>query len=140
MATLEFKLQREILHADYTLGRLYIANVHFGFTCEDPDRDLEHHPESKIHGKTCVPRGRYRLTATPSARFGRLMPILLNVAGFSGVRIHGGNTAADTEGCPLLGSVRTDNGVANCAERNVSLLKIITDTESAGNQCWITIE
>ena len=140
MNILELRLFREILDRDFTLGRLYIANVHFGYTCEDTDRQLEVFPGDKVHGKTAVPRGRYRLSASLSARFGRDMPILLDVPGFTGVRIHGGNTAADTEGCPLLGRVRTARGVAQCSERNTTLLKLINDTEGHGNECWITIE
>ncbi|MFA7290893.1 MAG: DUF5675 family protein [Rhodocyclaceae bacterium] len=140
MNILDLTLQREILDEEFTLGRLYVANVHFGYTCEDADRQLETFPERKVHGSSAIPRGRYRLTASLSNRFGRDMPILVGVPGFSGVRIHGGNGPADTEGCPLLGRVRTPRGVANCAERNTALLKLINDTEEAGNECWLTVE
>lgn len=140
MNTLECTLQREIFDEEFTLGRLYVAMQHFGFTCEDTDRQLETFPERKVHGSSAVPRGRYRLTTSLSARFGRDMPELVGVPGFTGVRIHGGNTAADTEGCPLLGRVRTARGVANCAERNASLVKLINDTEDAGNEVWLTVK
>ena len=140
MNILELRLFREIFDDEFTLGRLYVANVHFGFTCEDTDRQLETFPERKVHGQSAIPRGRYRLTASLSSRFKREMPLLVDVPGFSGVRIHGGNTSADTEGCPLLGSVRTARGVSGCAERNATLLKMIKDTEARGDECWVTVE
>lgn len=138
MSILEVLLERDILTESYSLGRLYVAGMHFGFTCEDTDRELET-GGVKIPGTTAIPRGRYRLTTSLSNRFGRELPLLENVPGFSGVRVHGGNTAADTEGCLLLGRVRTGNGVANCAERVGALIKLINDTDDAGNECWIIV-
>lgn len=138
MNILEILLERDILTEGYSLGRLYVAGMHFGFTCEDKDRELET-GGVKIPGATAIPRGRYRLTTSLSNRFGRELPILEDVPGFTGVRVHGGNHAADTEGCFLLGRVRTRDGVANCAERVGALIKLINDTEDAGNQCWITV-
>lgn len=140
MNILELRLFREILDPEFTLGRLYVANMHYGYICEATDREIETFPERKVHGQSAIPRGRYRLTASLSQRFGRDMPILVGVPGFTGVRIHGGNVAADTEGSPLLGRVRTARGVAKCSERNTALLKLINDTEDAGNEVWITIE
>lgn len=137
---IELSLNRDVFNPAFTLGRLMVDGSHFGYTCEDTDRELEVYPERKIHGQSAVPRGRYRLTTSASQRFGKVLPILLDVPGFSGVRIHGGNTAADTEGCPLLGHVRTANGVANCAERVSTLTQMIIDEEAAGGQCWLIVQ
>ena len=140
MSAIEFLLKRDLRREDVTLGRLLCGVEHIGYICEDADRELEEFPERKIPGETAIPRGRYHLTTSFSNRFQRVMPLIEDVPGFSGVRIHGGNTAADTEGCPLLGRTRTAEGVVNCKEVNERLLKRIQDEEAAGNRCWITVK
>lgn len=104
---MELKLTRDILTADYTLGSFYIDGEMSYFTCEDAVHD-----GPKIPGKTAIPVGKYQVIIDSSPKFGRAMPLLLNVPNFEGVRIHWGNTADDTDGCILLGLQRTKNGVA----------------------------
>lgn len=89
-----------------TIGQLYVDGKTECFICEDEVRG----PAAvKIHGKTAIPAGTYGLIVDRSNRFSALagkdvfLPLLLNVPGFAGVRIHPGNTAADTEGCLLPG-------------------------------------
>ena len=135
----EFTLKRDQRHDEFTLGRLLCETEHLGFVCEDTDRDLEHFPENKLAKETAIPRGRYRLTVSFSNRFQRIMPLIVDVPGFSGVRIHGGNDQHDTEGCPLLGKTRTADGVANCKEVNARLLERIQREEAVGNKCWLTV-
>ena len=67
----------------------------------------------KIAGKTAIPSGMYRVKKTFSPRFKKILPEILEVEGFSGVRIHAGNTAKDTEGCLLLGLNKTKGAVIN---------------------------
>jgi hypothetical protein len=74
------------------------------FILEDVDRQLEINPQAKILRQTCIPRGKYKIVVTYSNRFKRELPLLVAVPGFSGVRIHPGNTVEDTEGCLLPGS------------------------------------
>lgn len=135
----KFLLKREIFQEGFTLGRLYKDGDPFGYTCEDCDRNLED-GGTKIPGRTAIPAGTYRLSANYSNRFKRQMPIVEGVPQFSGVRIHGGNTSADTEGCPLLGAVRTAIGVSGCAEVNRQLLDAIVLAEEAGDVCWLEVK
>ena len=80
-----------------TIGRLYIDGVEFCRTLEDVVRD------KKIPGETAIPAGTYQVKITYSPRFKRDLPLLIDVPGFEGVRIHTGNVAANTEGCILVG-------------------------------------
>ena len=56
-----------------------------------------------------MPAGTYGVIVNQSTRFSAkaghpvFLPLLLNVPGYEGVRIHPGNRPADTEGCLLLG-------------------------------------
>ncbi len=90
-----------------TLGGLYVDGRWFCFTLEDVVRELGPNGEGKIAGRTAIPFGVYSVVIDKSTRFNRLMPHILDVPFFEGVRIHSGNTAADTEGCVLLGLDKT---------------------------------
>lgn len=96
MAKVEIK--RTFKGAEYTIGKLYIDGAYFCDTLEDTVRTGE-----KIAGKTAIPAGTYKVKMTWSPRFKRYLPEILNVPNFSGVRIHAGNSALDTDGCVLLG-------------------------------------
>lgn len=106
---MKLKLQRIYFAPTYTIGKLSIDGVHFCDVLEDVNRDKNHDGdltdpgEGKVFGETCIPFGTYKVTITMSQRFGRLLPLLNNVPGFDGIRIHPGNTAIDTHGCLLVG-------------------------------------
>ena len=94
---MKIRLVREQYRPDSTIGRMFVDDVFECFTLEDGVRT------QKIHGKTAIPAGAYRVTVEDSPRFKRKLPRLHDVPNFSGVLIHPGNTAADTEGCILVG-------------------------------------
>lgn len=96
-------LDRDQRDDDCTIGRLSIDGEFFCFALEDAVRGDD---EPKVYGETAIPFGAYEVVITKSPRFGRMLPLLLNVAGFGGVRIHPGNDAGDTEGCILVGMDR----------------------------------
>lgn len=106
--SLIWTVRRQPTFAGATLGELDLGSGRFCYTLEDAIREMPGMPVDvwKVAGQTAIPAGRYKLAITPSARFKRPLPILLDVPGFSGIRIHPGNTAADTEGCLLLGKTR----------------------------------
>ena len=88
-----------------TIGELTVDGAFECYVLEDVER------ETKIKGETAIPRGTYSVVITMSNRFKRELPLLENVPGFTGVRLHPGNTHADTEGCLLPGRTRTDRAV-----------------------------
>lgn len=91
---------------DYTVGELSEDGVRACYTLEDAVRERIGVPVAawKIKGLTAIPAGDYVIEITHSRRFGRLMPQIMDVPGFTGVRIHSGNNSFDTDGCILVGN------------------------------------
>ena len=86
-----------------TRGVMLINDTYFGYTLEDYARNTK-----KIMHETAIPPGVYEIKVDYSPRFKRLMPRILNVPGFTGIRIHGGNTHKNTSGCPLVAVNKKD--------------------------------
>jgi len=104
---MKLTVKRNFKGADYTIGKLYIDGHYFCDTLEDTVRPNG----EKIKGKTAIPAGDYKVIKSYSPRFKKILPEILDVPGFSGVRIHAGNTAKDTDGCLLLGLNKTKGAV-----------------------------
>ena len=102
-------LKRIANRKDYCIGKLYINGKYFCDTLEDVDRGLDDSMtesevrELKIKGKTAIPTGIYTVLLTYSPKYKKIMPLINNVKGYSGIRIHSGNSSKDTEGCLLVG-------------------------------------
>lgn len=130
------KLIRNKDSKDYTEGKLYINGVYFCDTLEDKDRGLSQTmtvdiiKTIKVYKETCIPYGIYKVILSMSKRFGKVMPELLNVKGFAGVRIHSGNTIYDTEGCILVGTKSSDGTITNSRKMFNSLMNILKTQKS----------
>ena len=97
---MNLRLVRKTFTEESTIGTLSVNGQTQCFTLEDKVRAI------KVFGKTAIPAGIYEVTITFSDKFQKPLPLLLNVPNFAGVRIHSGNTAADTEGCILVGTTQ----------------------------------
>jgi heme-degrading monooxygenase HmoA len=115
-----------------TIGDLFIDDQYFGLTLEDTIRD------KKIAGVTAIPYGVYEVIINFSNRFQRPMPLLLNVPGFLGIRIHAGNTDKDTEGCILVGFTEKDDFIGNSKSAFNQLFSKIQKALKTG-KVWITV-
>jgi len=100
------KLERIHFGETFTIGKIFNGRDFVCFTLEDKVREVEGKPvaEWKVYAKTAIPKGYYPVKVTMSNRFKRELPLLEGVEGFSGVRIHTGNTSEHTEGCLIVGS------------------------------------
>ena len=129
---MDILITRSYKKDSYTVGKIYVNGKRFGDgsnycnTLEDKDRgltsdmSLEEISAKKVYGKTAIPTGTYTVKFTYSPKFHNrtwavsgTVPELLNVKGFSGVRIHPFNTAEESLGCISLGRNNVKGKVTN---------------------------
>lgn len=142
---MKFKLIRDDERPQRTYGELWLMVDDkpvelLGQTLEDTDRKLETGGE-KVYGKTAIPRGLYEIKITWSNRFQKFMSEILGVNQFTGVRIHGGNSEVDTDGCPLLGSTRSMRFpfVSDCKEPNARLMELLSEAKARDEASYIEV-
>jgi hypothetical protein len=137
---MEIKVVRSVFNPKSTLGKLYINGQFFAYTCEDADRHLNGNCSKKIKNETAIDPKRYEMVLSFSNRFQKYLPLLLNVPCFEGIRIHGGNTAADSEGCILIGAEGDmKDRIWNCASKVAGLVTAMKAVEKK-EKIFITIE
>ena len=136
---MELKLVRKYFGETYIIGDLYIDGVFFANTLEDKNRDIDkngvfNNGEKKVYGKTCIPFGTYKVILSMSNKFKKILPLLLNVPQFDGIRIHSGNTDEDSSGCILVG---INDIKGRISKSTITLNSLMTKLSKADN---ITIE
>ena len=124
---MKLKLKRVYFNDKYTIGKLYICDEYFCDTIEDVNRDLNkdgdlNDPgESKIMHKTAIPCGSYKVVVNLSNRFKRLLPLLIDVPHFDGIRIHNGVDETSSSGCIIVGK-NTEVGKLTKSREYMNLL------------------
>lgn len=124
-----------------TIGTLLNDGASMCYTLEDVVREIPGQPVDawKVKGETAIPAGRYRVTITPSQRFGRDLPLLHDVPGFDGVRIHTGNTDKDTEGCILVGTMVAGEAIVESRKAFVNVFGMIQAALQGNGEVWLTV-
>ena len=124
---MKLQLNRHPTGLTCTIGELLVDGDPFCYTLEDPIREIPGKPVSawKVAGDTAIPSGTYSVEITYSPHFDRDLPILLDVPGFDGIRIHGGNTDVDTEGCILVGQWSGGEFIRNSQATLQSLMDML---------------
>jgi hypothetical protein len=150
---MKLKLKRIARRETYTIGHLYIDGERFCDTIEDTDRGLRQdlplsvNQAKKRRGVTAIPVGRYRVTlGVKSPKYskkkqydftGGYLPRLVNVPAFDGILIHIGNTAADSEGCILVGR---NTKVGMVLESTNTFKDLYARLKSATGDIYITVK
>lgn len=130
---MELLLTRRFFH-EATIGELTYNGERIAWILEDKDRYLdssmseEEIANRKVYGKTAIPTGSYEIIINYSERFKKPLPLLLNVKGFKGIRIHSGNVAADSDGCLLPG---TDHELDRVNNSRVAFNEVATLIQKA---------
>lgn len=127
-----------------SIGLFLVDGVFECYSLEDRDRGLTSDMNeavivgNKVYGETAIPTGTYKVAWTFSQRFQKWMPELLNVKGYVGIRIHGGNTDKDVLGCIATGQIA---GVDSVQASQAALTKLLPKIEDAcaKGDCWITV-
>lgn len=105
---------------------------------DDPETSTDE--GAKVFGQTAIPAGQYNITITFSQKFQKRMILVENVPGFTGIRVHGGNTAADTLGCILVGTTKlSDDKIVGATGILPVLFQKIEEELSSGNSVTMTI-
>ena len=139
---MEMRLVQKFETEHSTVSELYVNGAFECYVLEDAVREVPGAPveEWKVPGETAIPGGRYRVAVDWSTRFQKLLPHLLDVPGFEGIRMHTGNDAGDTEGCLLVGKYPMPEWLGGSREAWSAFYPKLRAALEAGEECWIAIE
>ena len=135
---MKIEVNRIFKASNYTIGELSVNNNYVCDTLEDKVRvDGE-----KLYAETAIPTGTYTLILSYSNRFKKVMPEILNVPNFSGIRIHCGNSSKDTEGCLLVGKWdgKTENWISDSKNSYNKLYPLLEEAFNKKENITITIK
>lgn len=133
---MEIVIKRLYKKETYTIGKMYIDGEYFCDTLEDKDRGLKDSDPladikmKKVYGETAIPTGMYAVQVTYSPKFKKDLPLILNVKGFDGIRIHNGSFSNDSLGCVLVGKNKIKGGII---ESKVTLEALMKKLEGESN-------
>ena len=139
MLPLRLTVVRHWFSPNSSLGELFIGDNYltgkpFCYTLEDQVRPIG----QKVAHETAIPYGTYDVEMTFSQKFGKVMPLIENVPGFEGIRIHSGNTVEDTSGCLLVGFHKDGQTISQSREAATALYQIILSAQDNGQKIEIT--
>ena len=117
---MELVLRRKFKGTKYTIGDLTVNGAFFCNTIEDVVRA----PGVKVYGETAIPFGKYKVVMRYSPKYKKVLPLLLDVPMFEGIRIHSGNTQLDSLGCIIVGENKVKGKVINSRKTMDKLLKM----------------
>lgn len=138
---MELQVRRRINTTVSTIGTFSIDGKKWCDSLEDADRMLESLGEkAKIKGETAIPKGKYQVKITWSMRFNKYTMQIMDVPYFLGIRIHSGNTAADTEGCILLGDATDEHMIIHSRVRVEEVFDLVELALSSGQEVTIEIK
>jgi len=149
MDTLELEILRKFFAETYTVGRFFVDGVKLCDTLEDKVRELHdiNHDgdytdpgEGKVYGETAVPCGRYKVVVSMSPKLKRRLPQILDVPGFTGIRIHALKSAKGSEGCPGVGENKIKGQLVNGPYYETRIIQIIDQATKEGRETFITIK
>jgi hypothetical protein len=130
---MKLTLKRKIYTRRSTIGDLELNGRRECYVLEDPVRP------KKIKAHTAIPVGTYRVVVTWSPRFKVMMPLLVDVPNYEGVRIHAGNRPEHTEGCLLPGRTKSVDFVGNSRVAYRALLAKIQKAIKRGEDVVLDI-